>query len=278
MASSPSDSPIGELNGFGEIDLPEESNSYLHTESPPQTELHSQTTSISQSHSTEITSQRLHLCNLSSTDCEFLAGNLQELYSNEVFWCTLGSDCTIALNPSESDSAANAHLYTGALARRYAQAGNGRGAALTGGNPAHIFAVASNAYWQASSTGRNQSVFCVGASGTGKSENCKLLLQQLVYSSKITGSAISKKQVLNEMNSSIFLLDCFSNAACEGNFNSSASACTSVQVLYGKLQKNLLELVGFKFETLFWGCGKKCPAPRKHCKLSHFLLLVGWFA
>ena len=260
MAASPSDSPIGELNGFGEIHFPEGSDSTSQTDlqaganwqAGPQTNLNPQSHSASQTHSKEITSQQLHLCNLASTDCEFLAGNLQDLYTNEIFWCTLGSDCTIALNPNESDSASNGHLYTGALAKSYAQAGNGRGAALSAGNPAHIFAVASNAYWQASSSGKDQSVFCVGASGTGKSENCKLLLQQLVYSSKITGSATGKKQVLNEMNSSIFLLDCFSNGACEGNFNSSASACTSVQVLYGKVQRNALELVGFKFETLFW--------------------------
>ena len=180
----------------------------------------------------------LHLALLRTVpNAEQLSAHLLDLYNTQqVYWYSLGSDCLVALNPvrqinGSHESIGEEELYGTECAAQYAELAPSYECAIP-----HIYGVAARLYYELATLQQSRSVACIGTQGTGKSETCKLLVQQLLLTGPIGPSVLAGvgggDALRQRVNASFLLLDAFSCHSNSSSMNHSLDSKT-IHLQYG---------------------------------------------
>lgn len=173
----------------------------------------------------------LHLPELPSTDENTVTECVKTLFDNAAYWCGVGSQALLCINPIEADD----EIFGSQIAKMYALS-----ASKTHSKPPHLFGIVTSAYYEMMQCNQRQVIAAIGSSGAGKTESVRRMLNyslQIPILINCYGENEKKMQqtlekISNNLHSSLFILDSFSNCSTSSNFNHSSIGCVSYEVGY----------------------------------------------
>ncbi|KAJ3080887.1 hypothetical protein HK102_002745 [Quaeritorhiza haematococci] len=142
---------------------------------------------------------------------EFMS-TLRERYSRGQVFTKVGGNSLVYVNPVKT-----LESFTDSTLKQYADAfreTSSTGPAL----PAHVFDIATSAYYHMISEQQDQSIILSGETGSGKSEARKMIMRQLC---SICKNAEKKSKIVTGISKAEIVLEAFGNARTSTNPNSS---------------------------------------------------------